>query len=82
MVFAPEGGGAEMTATSTEKPFVVDNIYYAWFLPAAPPDLAGTYHMHEAALTGLAPATCHSYWLAADPRPRADSARRGRPAIR
>ncbi|MFT3765875.1 MAG: metallophosphoesterase [Minicystis sp.] len=67
VVFAPEAGGAETTVTATETPFVVNNTYYAVFLPDAPPDLAGTYYMHEASLTGLAPATCYRYHLAADP---------------
>ncbi|APR88110.1 Purple acid phosphatase [Minicystis rosea] len=66
VVFSPEGGGAEVTVTATESPFVVNNTYYAWFVPDAPADLAGTYYMHEASLTGLAPATCYSYHLAAD----------------
>lgn len=66
VTLAPEAGGADQTVTSVETPFVINNTYTAGFLPDAPPDLAGTYYMHEAALTGLAPATCYAYHLAAD----------------
>jgi hypothetical protein len=64
--YSPEAGGAAKTVKATEAPFVVDNTYVAAFLPDAPPDYAGTYYMHEAALTGLDPDTCYTYALGAD----------------
>lgn len=64
--YSPEGGGSAKTAKATETPFVVDNTYSAPLMPGAPPDLAGTYYMHEAAITGLDPATCYAYNLGAD----------------
>jgi hypothetical protein len=67
VVLAPEKGGAEVKATSIETSFVVANTYTAPLAPDATPDRAGTYFMHEAALTGLAPATCYAYHLAAEP---------------
>jgi hypothetical protein len=52
--------------TSVETPFVVNNTYGAPLAPNTPKDYAGTYYMHEAQLSGLAPSTCYSYVLAAD----------------
>jgi hypothetical protein len=66
VIYAPEAGGAEATVTANETPFVVDNTYTAALNPDATPDYAGTWYMHEAKITGLAPATCYSYHLAAD----------------
>jgi hypothetical protein len=66
VTYAPEAGGGEQTVTATEKAFVVNNTYTAALLPSAPPDLAGTWYMHEASITGLTPATCYAYHLAAD----------------
>ena len=64
--YAPETGGAPVTAHSVEMPFVVTTTYQAPLDPNVPPDLAGTYYMHEVALTGLTPATCYVYHLVAD----------------
>ncbi len=72
LVFAPEKGGAEVKVASIETSFVVENTYTAPLAVDAPPDYAGTYFMHEAKLSGLAPATCYAYHLAAEP------ARKGR----
>jgi hypothetical protein len=66
LVYTPEAGGASATAPSTESPYYVATTYAAPLAPEAPPDLAGIWYMHEAALTGLTPATCYSYQLAAD----------------
>jgi hypothetical protein len=62
----PEGGGARTTATSVETATVVTQTYTAPLNALAPPDLAGTWYMHEAALASLAPSTCYRYTLAAD----------------
>ncbi len=64
--YAPEGGGASAKATATETSFTTLNTYTALLQPSATPDYAGTWYMHEAALTGLAPATCYAYHLAVD----------------
>lgn len=55
-----------MTVTSAESPYTVSTTYAAPLNPNAPPDLAGTYYMHDAHVTGLAPSTCYTYALAAD----------------
>ncbi|MGH7285468.1 MAG: metallophosphoesterase, partial [Polyangiaceae bacterium] len=57
---------AGVTVTSTESPYVVSTTYTAPLNPNAPPDLAGTYYMHDAHVTGLTPSTCYTYALAAD----------------
>lgn len=67
VVIAPEAGGAEAPFPSVETVFEVTETYEAPLTPGAPPDAAGTYYMHDAALTGLAPATCYVYHLAAEP---------------
>lgn len=65
VVVTPEAGGSAVTFTATESPFVVTNTYTAPLAFDAPPDLAGTWYMHEALITGLTPATCYGYTLAA-----------------
>jgi acid phosphatase type 7 len=67
VVYAPEAGGAPLTAPSVETSFVTMNTYPAILAPSATPDFAGTWTMHDAALTGLAPATCYAYHLKVDP---------------
>ncbi len=68
LVFAPEGGGDSQTVTASVTPWDIPNTYEAAFaLQDRPPDLAGTYYMHEAALTGLTAGTCYAYSLVADP---------------
>jgi hypothetical protein len=67
LTFAKEGGGAEAAVEAVEKPFEVNNTYRAPLSAAVPPDYAGTYYMHEAKLTGLAPAACYAYTLKTDP---------------
>ena len=63
--YAPEGGGASQHADAVETPFVTNHTYRA-LNAAAPPDYAGTWYMHEASLSGLAPATCYRYTVDAD----------------
>jgi hypothetical protein len=72
VVLTPEGGGPDQTASSAAMPITLKETYIAPLNGNAPPDAAGTYFMHEAALSGLSPGTCYSYVLAADP------ARKGR----
>jgi calcineurin-like phosphoesterase family protein len=67
VLLTPEKGGAEVTSPSVETSFTVENTYVAPLAVEAPPDYAGTYFMHEAKLDGLAPATCYTYHLAAEP---------------
>jgi hypothetical protein len=62
----PEAGGAAKTFDAAVKPFDVKSTYRPPLDPTAPPDLAGTYYMHEAKLGGLEPGTCYRYALAAD----------------
>jgi len=64
LFFAPEAGGAEQMATSSETPIAIPTTNRA-VVTTTPPDYAGTYYTHEAALTGLAPSTCYTYRLAA-----------------
>lgn len=44
----------------------LENEYVAGLNKSVPPDLPGTYVMHEATIEGLAPGTCYRYALAAD----------------
>ncbi len=67
LTFTPEKGGAEAKAASIESPFEVTETFTAPLAPDAPPDFAGTYYMHEAKLDKLAPSTCYTYALGADP---------------
>ena len=64
LVFEPESGGEPVTVGSDESTFELTETHTP--LGDNPPDYAGTYYMHEAALTGLAPSTCYRYHLAAD----------------
>ncbi len=66
VLYAPEAGGASVSAPSVETSFVTMNTYTAALAPSATPDYAGTWTMHDVALGGLAPATCYAYHLAAD----------------
>lgn len=66
LTLTPEKGQGSQQFDSTSKPFEVKETYISALNPDAPPDAAGTYWMHEAKLTGLSPATCYSYTLAAD----------------
>ena len=60
------GTTAPFVKRSAGSPYTVSTTYTAPLNPAAPPDLAGTYYMHEVQLTGLSPSTCYDYVLAAD----------------
>jgi acid phosphatase type 7 len=64
--YAPEAGGPTESAKSTETSYVLMNTYKAPLAPEATPDYAGTWYLQEAAITGLAPATCYKYRLDAD----------------
>jgi acid phosphatase type 7 len=72
VVITPESGGPDQTVTSTATSITLENTYTAPLNIHAPPDAAGTYHMHEAALEGLTPGACYTYTLGAD------AARKGR----
>ncbi len=67
VVFAPESGGAEQRVDAPDIPKVVSVTSFATLDRKVPPDYKGTWYMHEAALSGLAPATCYAYRLLADP---------------
>jgi Calcineurin-like phosphoesterase len=66
LAFSSEAGGSDTTVASTVTVTEIPNTYTAAFLPDLPPDSAGTYYMHEAALTSLSAGTCYKYQLAAD----------------
>jgi len=66
IAWAPEAGGAETVTASVPTPTTLANKWEALLNPDAPPDFAGTYWIHEAAITGLTPGTCYSYHLVAD----------------
>ncbi len=67
----PEQGGAGQAFESEVTPFEIENRYTSIIPAEIPDDLPGTYYMHEAKLTGLAPG-CYGYVLTAD------SSRQGR----
>lgn len=56
--------GKATPSTTTEV--VLTQEYVAAFNRSAPPDLPGTYFMHDATIEGLTPGTCYRYALAAD----------------
>lgn len=63
-----EDGGELKSANSTETSFEVTTTNIAGLDPTAQKDEAGTYYMHEAALTGLTAGACYEYFLSADPK--------------
>ena len=65
VLVAPEDGGDEASVTGTQTAAELTTSYDA--LQGVPPDLPGTYYLSEVALTGLAPATCYRYAIAAEP---------------
>ncbi|MFI5301989.1 MAG: metallophosphoesterase [Polyangiales bacterium] len=65
LFFSPEAGGAEQKVSSVETPITITNTYRAPLNGSAPPDYAGVYYTHEAAITGLTASTCYSYRIAA-----------------
>ena len=67
ITLTPEAGGTAVTVKSVETATVVTKTYVAPLNTSAPPDYAGTWYMHEAALTGLTEGTCYRYALVADP---------------
>jgi acid phosphatase type 7 len=67
LVYRPEGGGADVSVATAEKPFVLTVRHTAALGPQrSPDDVPGTVYMHEAAVTSLTPGTCYRYDLAAD----------------
>ena len=66
LLLTPETGGAEREFTSAVKSYEILVTNTAPLNPDAPPDEAGTYYLHEVALTDLAPGICYSYYLGAD----------------
>ncbi len=60
-----EAGGAEIHVDATEASVQVTEQTVTLLAPNYP-DLAGTFYMHEATITGLTMATCYRYVLAAD----------------
>ncbi len=66
LTFEPENGGEKRTAAAVETAFEVTTTNIAALDPTAPKDEAGTYYMHEAALSGLSAGTCYRYRLEAD----------------
>ncbi len=66
VVVTPESGGDETSVESTATPFTLSETHEAGLNPDAPPDFAGTYFIHEAALDGLESGACYRYTLAAD----------------
>lgn len=64
--FGLENGGEQKAADSKESAFEVTTTNIAALDPKAPKDEAGTYYMHEVALTGLSAGACYKYELAAD----------------
>jgi hypothetical protein len=67
VVFAPMAGGPPTTVMAVESSYTTMHTYTAVLDPSVPADVAGTYYMHEASLTGLSPATCYAYHLVAEP---------------
>ncbi len=63
--FSPEGGGPGQSVEATET-VATTSVTTKSADPNFPADYAGTWYMHEAALTDLLPATCYAYQLAAD----------------
>lgn len=63
-----ETGGAATKLSATVSPFDVKYAYQPPLNPNAPPDVAGTFYMHEAKATGLEPGTCYRFALTAAPQ--------------
>jgi hypothetical protein len=66
VTITPEAGGANVSVDAVETSFDVTDQTTTVLSPNYP-DLAGTFYMHEAKVTGLSAATCYAYVLAADP---------------
>ena len=64
VVVEPDAGGESTSTEADVSSFELTTTHTP--LGTAQPDYAGTYYMHEAALSGLAPSTCYRYHLAAD----------------
>jgi len=67
VTYTPEAGGASAHADGWERAAQTSETYVAALNPKAPPDYAGTWWMHEARITNLAPSTCYRFTLDADP---------------
>jgi acid phosphatase type 7 len=66
LTFKTESGGESTTADSKETALEITTTNIAALDPTAPKDEAGTYYLHEAALSGLTAGTCYQYQLAVD----------------
>jgi hypothetical protein len=66
IVVTPEDGGPSFEVESNATPTTLAQTYETPLNPEAPPDYAGTYYLHEAAVAGLSPSTCYRYALVAD----------------
>ena len=64
LTLTPEGGGPSMKFASKTTEAIITDTDEAPLLGDA--DFAGTYTMHEVALTGLKASTCYAYVLDAD----------------
>jgi len=65
VTFEPEAGGPSVAAKGKQIASQVTTLYDT--VLDTPPDLPGTYWLTEVVLEGLAPGTCYTYALAADP---------------
>jgi hypothetical protein len=66
VTLVPEGGGAPVRADASEKSVNVTLAVRAVLAPSAPADVAGTFWMREARVSGLAVGTCYRWTLDAD----------------
>lgn len=61
-----EGATLDQKISSKETPVEIPVTYLAALAPKQPQDLAGTYYMHDAELSGLEAGKCYAYELAQD----------------
>lgn len=66
LAFGAEGGALDQKLDATAKAVDIPVTYLAALAPKQPQDLAGTYFMHDAALTGLEVGKCYAYALGQD----------------
>ena len=59
----PEAGGTMQSFTGTSRETTVTLSYGVGTTVVRTPDVPGTYHVNEVAVTGLEPATCYRYSL-------------------
>lgn len=63
---AKEGSDETKEFASEATTTTLESTHVAPLNPEAPPDYAGTYLLHEATVSGLAPGACYRYELLAD----------------